>query len=471
MNPQQTAHGEGAVLLVGGVFGLLLLLGMAVFVNVGTYRVAAAVLVLVFMLIVSAIVFRRLSDADGDPQLLTVLLLALIAKMVFSILRYWMVNRLYGGAGDSNRYDVDGWLFAEQVRSGNLIPFSEYSASSEVGTGFIIRLTGYFYSIVGRSIFAGFFFYSWLAFWGCLLVARGLKRAFPEADYRRYLYLVLFWPSLLFWPSAIGKDSVMVFFLGIATYGACMVFAPRARFLGVIPFAVGVYGMLQIRPHVALMAVLAIVVATTFAFIGGDKVKDAGKRGRAARLAGLVIMVMLALTAATQTTRFFSEEAGQATSTTDALELTVRRTQQGGSEFQPIVVTGPAQIPAATVSVLFRPFPWEVRSVGMAVSALEAAALALLFVLSWRRLWYWPPSAWRRALLLYGAIYSLMFVVAFSSIGNAGILARQRSQMLPMLLLAFAVPKVRWWRGEDSEVESDAPAAATWGKTETPVSR
>lgn len=262
----------------------------------------------------------------------------------------------------------------------------------------------------------------------------------------------------------------MVFFLGVVAYGACIVLAPKPKAWGIAPFVVGAYGLLQIRAHVALMAVLAVTVATGFAFLGGTKAEQAVGRGRTVRFGGLIVMVLLALTASTQTTRFFSDEAGQTTSTKEALELTVKRTQQGGSEFQPIVVTSPAQIPAATVSVLFRPFPWEVRSAGAALSSIEGLAVLALFVASWKRLRRWPVSAWRRPILLFGFVYTLMFVVAFSSIGNAGILARQRSQMLPLLFMALAVPTVRWWKGEPAVTEIDLTAEAVPGDSDSPSS-
>ncbi len=210
-----------------------------------------------------------------------------------------------------------------------------------MGTG-NIRLTGYLYAVIGRSTFAGFFIYSWLAFWGCVLFWRGAWRV-PEMDHRRYMLLVLFWPSLLFWPSSIGKDAVMVFLLGVASYGACRLLAPKPWVWGLVPFVLGVGGMLLIRAHVALMAVLAVAVATAFAFIGGTRQEGSSGQGRAVRIAGLVVIVGMAILAATQTTRFFSDEAGEATSQTDALQLTVERTQQGGSQFDPIVVTSPAR--------------------------------------------------------------------------------------------------------------------------------
>lgn len=473
---------DRSIVIVGLALLSVLLCGAAVFINVGTYDIAIGGLMAVVIVVASMPIFRSLGQIDADSKLPRVLATALCSKLIFSLARYWMVMKLYGGVGDSTSYVNDGWMFAKQVRSGSLVPSIESIDNLVTGTRQITKLTGYLMAITGPSKFAGFFFFSWLAFWGCVLFARGARRAFPQLDHKKYLYLVLFWPSLMFWPSSVGKDAVMVFFLGVVTYGACVLLAPKAKVWGVAPFAVGVFGLLQVRVHVALMAVLAVTVATTFAFIGGEHVEKAAKRGRVVRLVGLVVMVLFASTAATQTTRFFSDEAGQSTSTKEALELTVKRTQQGGSSFQPIVVTNPLQIPAATVSVLFRPFPWEAHSAGTLVSAAEGSALALLFVLSWKRLRRWPGSAWRRAILLYGFVYSLMFVVAFSSIGNAGILARQRSQMLPLLFLALAVPTDRWWqRRPDDELASesdDGPVDLTksqantdWANAETLVSR
>lgn len=444
-----------------------LLAAMAMFINVADYDMAVAAVVALVLVVASYPVFQWLGRADDDPLLPRILIGALVAKLGFSVVRYWVVNTLYGGAGDSLRYDHDGWLFAQAVRHGSLLPSIPSIDTVEAGTRNIIKLTGYVYAVIGRSMHGGYFFYAWLAFLGCLIFARGARRAFPELDQGRYLVLVLFWPSLLFWPSSIGKDAVMVFLLGVAFYGASLLLAPRARLVGAVPFALAIGGMMLVRSHVALMAAAALTVALVFAFVGGDRVPRRG-RGRTVRVAALVATVAVASVASAQTTRFFSEEAGRTTDTKDALELTKERTQEGGSEFEPIVVGNALDLPAAAVSVVVRPFPWEVKSGGMALAAAEGAAAALLFALSWRRLRRWPGSAWRRPILIFAVIYVLLFVVGFSAIGNAGILARQRVQMFPMLFLPLAVPVARWWKSEqvtpsaqmDALSEKEAPTGS-----------
>lgn len=452
-------HSDRTIVVVGLGAAAVVLAAMAVFLNRASYSMAVGAVVALLIVIASLPVFRWLARLDDDPALVRILVFALIAKLVFSVARYWMVNRLYGGGGDSTRYASQGWEFAQQVRSGSLVPHIENIDAVVDPTRRIIKLTGYVFVVTGKSLFAGFFLYSWAAFWGCVLFVRGVRRAFPEMDQRRYLYLVMFWPSLLFWPSSIGKDAVMVLFLGVATYGACRLLAPRAQAIGLVPLGIGIGGMLLIRTHVALMAVLALTVGAAFAIVGGARADSASGRARAIRIASLAVLVVLSLFVATQTSRFFSDIAGEATSGTDALEITKRRTQQGGSAFEPIVVTSPVQVPAATISVLFRPFPWEARNVGSMISAGEAGLIAVLLAVSWKRLLRWPGSAWRRPVLVYSAAYCLMFVVAFSSIGNAGILARQRSQMLPLLFVAVAVPATRWWC--DKAADAAEPADGT----------
>ncbi len=107
---------EGPIVAVGVTGVAAALAGLAFFVNVSTYNVAVGVVVAVCIVAVSVPLLQRLAAVDGSPKLVWVLLAALIAKLAFSVARYWMVNRLYGGGGDSNRYDADGWDFAQAAQ-------------------------------------------------------------------------------------------------------------------------------------------------------------------------------------------------------------------------------------------------------------------------------------------------------------------------------------------------------------------
>ena len=58
------------------------------------------------------------------------------------------------------------------------------------------------------------------------------------------------------------------------------------------------------------------------------------------------------------------------------------QTAQGGSAFTPVPLTSPLGIPAAIITLLFRPFPWEAGNVQMLVQSAEGLVLLLLTVAS-----------------------------------------------------------------------------------------
>ena len=72
-------------------------------------------------------------------------------------------------------------------------------------------------------------------------------------------------------------------------------------------------------------------------------------------------------------------------------------------------------------------------------------ALLLVGVVSWRRLANTPKLMLTTPYLVFAALCVVTFGVAFASIGNLGILTRQRSLVLPLLLrvLVPAADRVR----------------------------
>jgi hypothetical protein len=115
-------------------------------------------------------------------------------------------------------------------------------------------------------------------------------------------------------------------------------------------------------------------------------------------------------------------------------------TAQGGSEFRPFVVDSPAQFPRAAVTILFRPFPFEVDNAQALVSGLEAAFLLSLCIVRFRWLLTAIASVRRQPYVLMALCFVVLFIIGFSSIANFGILVRERTQMLPLFLILLAIP-------------------------------
>lgn len=381
---------------------------------------------------------------------------ALVCKMFFSVVRYFFIFEFYDGLGDAAEYDKRGWVFAQLVRKGDLFPKIANLEATEDATRRLTKVTGYVYAVVGHSQYAAFFIFSLFAYIGLVLTARGIQIALPEVSTKRLYVALLFFPSLLFWPAAIGKDAVMILLLGCSVLGAGVLLGPKARVVGLVPFLLGLGGMLMIRPHVGLMSVLALAVAVGLAVVARSESQRVSAKARFIRALLLIVMVLGSVVAAGSVTRLFSEKAGEATSMQGALDETLRLTQVGHSKFNPFTVSTPIDIPPAFVSVFFRPFPWEVSNAQNLLAGLEGLALIAGLVASFQRLRSIPKLIFRRPIAIFAIAYIAMFTVAFANIGNFGILARQRTQALPLIVLLMAFPT----RAELEESVDLEPSAA-----------
>ena len=97
--------------------------------------------------------------------------------------------------------------------------------------------------------------------------------------------------------------------------------------------------------------------------------------------------------------------------------------------------------------MFFRPFVWEADNASTAFAALESLVMVVMAVVSWRRLAGGVRLMLRRPYLVYVVTFSSGFIVAFSYIGNFGILARQRTVMLALMLAFLAAPPIAKGRG------------------------
>jgi hypothetical protein len=74
------------------------------------------------------------------------------------------------------------------------------------------------------------------------------------------------------------------------------------------------------------------------------------------------------------------------------------------------------------------------------VASVEGTLLALAFVVSLPRLARLPRFLVSTPYLVFTLAFVLMFAFAFSSVGNFGIVTRQRTQVFPLVLVLLALP-------------------------------
>ena len=417
--------------------------------NVANMDVWLALLTVLVLVAVALPLLRWVAAKCEDPGLYRLLVAGFVLKLLFSMVRYFVLEVVYKGEGDGGIYHATGVIWAQRFLAGESIHPIVWMQGFPQESQRIGDLTGVMYLFSGPSYYAGFLMFATLGFIGQVFMLRALRVAVPEADHRRYDLLVLFLPSLLFWPSSIGKEAVMIGCLGVLSYGGALLLAPRPQARGALIFLAGLGAVLLIRPHVALMAVGSLVVATGVGVLGGFG-GSGGRtvKGRAIRLTALVVLLLVAGVASTRASTMFAEDTGESAGAGSALEETLAQTSRGGSEFSPLTATSPVELPGAMLSVMFRPLPWEARSVTSLIAGAETVLLLGLLVASWRRVLSFPRLALRRPYLVYAAGFVVAFSVGFSFVGNFGILARQRTQMIPMVLILLALPTHRVLSGK-----------------------
>jgi hypothetical protein len=380
--------------------------------------------------------FTRQARRERDPTLVRLLVAALLLKLVGSLVRYWVAVAFYDSNADAFEYHRVGVELAMRFRAGNF----DTGLASLSGTDFISFFTGMVYTVTGPSIFAGFLLYSWLAFGGMFYLYRAFTIAIPDGNRRSYARLLFFMPSLLYWPSSIGKEAWMLCILGLAAFGTARLLTGRP-WRGIALAGVALWLGAIVRAHVSGMVVLGLVVAYLFA----RPPRRLGALGPAVKLFALAALVVVAVGLLGRTQSYLLEKGiDPQDGVTSVLNETSRRTNQGGSNFEaPSTGVSLAKLPLAAVTILFRPFPFEVHNAQAAITALESSLLLFLALARRRAIGHAVRHLRRWPYVAFILVYSGLFVVAFSSIANFGILARERTQLLPFFLALLCVPARR----------------------------
>jgi len=419
------------------VFGLVTLVAILVYVGAlpwtianGTYDLWGGLLLAPILVMLSLPILRRIARSDGDPWLLNLLSAALMIKLLGALIRYLVTFSVLGPA-DANEYHRAGADLAREFRAWKFAgPAFQEHVPDFVGTPFIRLLTGIFYTVTGPTKLGGFVLFSWLGFWGLVLCYRAVRIGVPKGNHRLYAVLVFFLPSLVFWPSSIGKEAWMQLAIGLCLYGAARILAHQRG--GFVLLVLGLTATGMVRPHISLIVFFALCVAY---LLRPSRQRDEGP-APPTKLLGILVLVLIGAVLIGRTQSFFELDSSGASAVDEVLTQVEEQSEQGGSEFDSVRPTSPVEFPFAVVTVLFRPFPFEAGSVTAMIASLEGMVVLVLFIRVFRRLLLVP----RIPYAAFAATFTVLFIFAFSAFSNFGILVRQRTQVLPLVLVLVALP-------------------------------
>lgn len=428
--PPSTRVVTGAGVLVIGAFVAALFVAMAL----TSYQTWGALFLSPILIAVSLPLLSRQASKEGDGRIFRILLIALIAKLIGALVAYYVAFDVYGGVADAAVYHNRGLHIAERFRQGNF----DTGLTSIEGTSFPSFLNGIIYTIIGPTKLGGFLVHSWLGFWGLFFFYRAFLSAVPNGNSRHYALLLFFLPSLLMWSSLMGKEPWMVMTLGISSFGIARLLSGRAL-RGLLIAGLGLWLSAIVRPHLSAM----VAIAAAAAYLLARPRSELRQLAPIAKTVGLVAVLVVASILVARTDRFLKKSRVDTDKgLVSALEDNSRRADTGGSRFAPAIVRSPAGIPRAAITVLFRPFVFEVNNVQGMVAALEGLFLAGFCLLRFRWGWQALLSVRRQPYVAFALVFTAVFILGFSSIPNFGLLVRERVQLLPFFLVLFSIPPV-----------------------------
>ena len=394
----------------------------------GTFLAVPAIAV-----IMVPIIARMFREA---PMVARIAYVGLAAKCLGTIARYWVAFDAYGGAADAQAYHDFGRVYAAKIRSGAVPPWGLIPHGQ--GTRFMEHLTGALYTFTGSSKQAGFMWFSALGFAGVLLCIKAAMIAVPSVSIERYALLCCISPSLVFWPSSVGKESWMSISFGVLAIGMAQLFTTK-QLLRPLGLAVaGAAGAVVVRPHIAVVWLAAAVAAVVWRVVGRRTGTSSSRVTSAfvllVGLAGLVAVGRLAL-------QFLGENDSASVSSqlNNAFGRTSHLTAGGGSEFAPPSVATPLDYPMAVFRTLTRPLLYEVNGLSTLLPAIETTAIIILALWGFRRLMALPGMLRRSPFIVFHLLVVVMGALAYSSFSNLAILVRQRSLLMPSLLIILCL--------------------------------
>lgn len=230
-----------------------------------------------------------------------------------------------------------------------------------------------------------------------------------------------------------------MFSLGISVYGVARIFARVPG--GFLLLGLGFLATIMVRPHMAVLVFLGVALGYLLRPTSRGPHAMRNRAVAGGKAMGIIALSVVGFLVVGAFQDYFDLQELDRAAVNELLESTSERSDGGGSGYEPVnVVDNPLTFPLGVVTVLFRPLPFEAHNAQSLAASMEGALLLAFFVLAAPRVWAGLKRSWRSPFVVMCITYSLLFIVAFSAIGNFGIIARQRSLVYPFVIVLLTLP-------------------------------
>ena len=292
-----------------------------------------------------------------------------------------------------------------------------YSEGFNVGTKFVLLFTSYFSGPLDFSYLGVTLVYNFIGFVGLAAFCGAVQEAikYQSSSVRRIGLLLIFLPSVSFWTSGITKDAIAFMAVGLALWAALDL---ERRRLSIV-FAI--CAMLAVRPHISVVMLFSYTLAVIYS--------------SSLPLAKRAFMSVVALVAAAVLIPFALEYSGLGVpSSTDDVTEYVNGMQEGNLTGGGAVDISSMSPPMQLFTYMFRPLPFEVKSIPQFGAALDnVVLLALLLKVCFRIFRQKIPRVDGNIVFLWTYTIFAWVVLAVNT-SNLGISVRQKWMIAPFLI-------------------------------------
>jgi hypothetical protein len=304
-----------------------------------------------------------------------------------------------------------------------------WSEAPALGTRFVIFFNSFFTQDLRLSYGGAFFVYNLLGSIGLIAFSAALRESFTRKStrIRRFIALLPFLPGFSFWSTAIGKDSIAFFGVGLICWAAA---SPYRRFPVIL---VGLAAMLAVRPHIAGILLIALALAFTLVRQGSLKVK----------LVIISIVLPTSVAAVMISVNYVGLEEGVSV---DILEAYVDQRQTYNTEGGSSVDLASMSLPMRMFTYVFRPLFFDAGGLFGLVVSFENLILLLIFISSLYGLLKRNSTLNRFQLVFFSLYVMITWLSLANTTANMGIAIRQKTMFSPMLLMLMLsyLPNIRF---------------------------
>lgn len=300
-----------------------------------------------------------------------------------------------------------------------------YSASLKpddfnLGTRAVVYLTSFFSRTLGLGFLPVNAVFGVVGAVACLILCSAYLKSsvFLPSAIEIAIFFLLLVVAIGFWGGGISKDSIAL--LGSSLFCLGLVNSRPRLFM----IAAGVVAMLLVRPHIAAAMLAGLAVAVPLA-----RDLPLSRRGPLLALSGFALLILVPFV-------LWYADLEDVTNLTDLQDnIEDRTTNYAGSTG--FVDLSALPWPLRMVSYLFRPLPYEARSITqLLASGQNVLLLFIVLLLLWQG--RHARAHWRD----FGVLALLLFALAaWVPLGlgtsNLGISMRQKWMFVPALLLAL----------------------------------